>query len=84
MSDRKFINRVRLRLASWIFGGDWYGVVMRLWLIRERAMAAVNADGRVTLAECESLAEALYAPIPGEWTLTVTRAAVLPEERAHG
>lgn len=66
-------RRLRLRLGSWILGDEFYGVVTRLWLIRKRAMAAVTADGYVTLAECPALAEALYKPMPGMWSLTVVR-----------
>jgi hypothetical protein len=65
-------KRTRFRVGSWLMGGEWYEVVMCLWVIRERAMRAVDRDGRVLLAECESLADALYAPIPGRWAITVT------------
>ena len=74
-SVRFHLRHVRLRLAAWLMGDDWSGVIMRLWLIRERALVAVTKDGRVILAECEALSEALYAPMPGTWTLDVTRAS---------
>lgn len=68
-------ERNRLRIASWIMGDGWAGVVTRLWLIRERAMAAIAEDGRVTLVDCIPLAEALYEPMPGNWRLTIERVA---------
>lgn len=66
-------NRLRMRVGCWVMGGDYRGIIMRLWLVRERAMRAVGADGRVTLADCAPLAEVLYEPMPGKWVLTVTR-----------
>lgn len=68
-----WIRLLRLRLAVLLFGDGWSGCVSRLWLIRERAMAAVTKDGRVNLAECQALADALYADIPGNWQLTLSR-----------
>lgn len=70
---RRVLNRVRLRLASWLFGGGWYGAITRLQLVHQRAKLAITPDGHVVLAECEALAEILYADVPGEWKLTVER-----------
>lgn len=66
-------KRLRFRIGSAVIGDGWAGVVTRLWLIRDRAMAAVSKDGYVTLAKCPGLAEALYEPMPGTWSLTVER-----------
>lgn len=71
----RYVNRLRLRVGAWILGDGWFGAITRLQLIHDRARQAVNADGRVTLAACPALAEALYAPIDGVWTLAVTRHA---------
>lgn len=70
---RRVLSRVRLRLASWLFGGGWYGAIARLQLIHQRAKLAITPDGHVVLAECEALAEILYADVPGEWKITVER-----------
>jgi hypothetical protein len=64
---------LRLRIGSAILGGGWLGVLMRYKLIAERAQDCITPDGRVILANCAPLAEALYAQIPGEWTLSVVR-----------
>ena len=68
---RRAWNRARMRLASWIMGGGWSGVIMRLWLVEHRARAAIQQDGGVILANCKPLADALYENIPGRWRLTV-------------
>lgn len=75
MSDTivRLIRLARLRLAIVLFGGGWGGVISRLWLIRERAMAAVTREGRVDLANCQALADALYENIPGKWQLTIIK-----------
>lgn len=67
------IRQARLKIACWIFGRGWGGIVMRLWLIRDRAMAAVTPEGGVILAECKALSDALYEPIPGHWQITIAR-----------
>lgn len=74
-------ERFRFWLGMKILGQAPLGVWMRLWIIRERAMKAVGEDGRVTLADCEALAEALYKPMPGNWLFTVMQ---LPSFRAIG
>jgi hypothetical protein len=66
-------RRLRIRLGLWILGEGFAGSVARLWLVHERAKAAVSESGHVVLAKCEPLAEALYAPIPGNWRLSVER-----------
>lgn len=66
-------KRLRFRVGSFVMGDNWAGVVTRLWLIRDRALAAVSKDGMVTLAECPALAEALYERMPGKWALSVAR-----------
>lgn len=69
----RVVNRMRLRVGGWVLGNGWFGVVGRLWLIRERAMIAIHQDGRVVLADCQALADALYGPVPGRWKLTIER-----------
>jgi hypothetical protein len=64
---------IRLTVGAWIIGGEWHGIVMRLWLIRDRAMEAVTKDGYVDLSRCKLLAEVLYEEMPGEWSLVATR-----------
>lgn len=44
------LKRLRLRVGAWLIGGDYLGTLARLWLIRDRAKAAVSPDGLVTLA----------------------------------
>lgn len=63
---------LKLRVGFWLIGGDAMGLWSVLWLIRERAMRAVTRDGGVILAECQSLADALYEQTPGRWRLTLT------------
>lgn len=90
MSEPRWLVHLRLRAASVLLGGGWAHIVMRLWLIRDRAMAAVTPEGRVNLAECKALSDALYANLPGSWRLTITReagqerppATILPGEKA--
>jgi hypothetical protein len=67
------LARIRTRVAWWLLGADWALVIGRLWLIHDRAKVAIQPDGSVILAKCESLAEALYKPIPGVWTVTISR-----------
>lgn len=43
-----------------------------LVLTRERAKRAITPTGGVILAECEPLHEALYRPLPGTFTVSVT------------
>ena len=66
-------QRARLRIGSAIIGDGYHAVIMRLWLIRDRAHGCILRDGRVILGNCEPLAEALYEPLPGRWSLTVTQ-----------
>lgn len=65
-------RKARFRLGCWLLGDGYRGAVMRLWLIRERAMQAITPDGEVVLAKCQPLSDALYAPIPGRWSFTIS------------
>ena len=67
----RWLQRWRIRIGLKIVGGGYQGAVMRLWLIRERAMTAITQGGGVILADCPALAEALYEPIPGQWRFTI-------------
>lgn len=73
-----FLEKLRVRVGAWLIGGDYLATIARLWLIRERAKAAVASDGTVVLAECASLAEALYEPLPGSWDFTLQRSPERP------
>ncbi len=73
MTKRVWIIKLRMKLAAWIMGDGWGGVLTRLWLIRARALDAISEDGMVTLAKCPALAETLYEKMPGTWTLTAVR-----------
>ena len=67
----RFLNNLRLALASLILGRGWYGVISRLWIVYDRAKLCITKDGQVILSECKPLADALYADIPGQWKLTI-------------
>ena len=65
--------RLRLRVGSAILGGGWFSVTMRYIQIARCARDCITPDGRVILAKCQPLADALYAEeIPGRWRLDMT------------
>jgi hypothetical protein len=67
--------RLRMKLAGWILGDGWTGVISRLWLIRDRAMEAVDKSGQIIPEKSKPLAEALYHDVPGTWELHIIKVA---------
>jgi hypothetical protein len=70
--------RARLRVGCAIIGPGWLGYVTACTILRQRARECITPDGQVILAKCQPLADALYAQIPGDWTLTATRTDAPP------
>lgn len=70
----RMYTRARMRLGAAILGRGWLGVMTALLIIDKRARDCITPDGRVILANCQPLADALYAQIPGIWTFTATEA----------